>query len=73
MMQRDKVVFTKADFKDTIPINKRFDLKMTDFDNPDLNDAAQQNITTVQDIEDPIDQGTQISLNIPSFQIKTLD
>jgi len=55
MMQRDKVVFTKADFKDTIPINKRFDLKMTDFDNPDLNDAAQQNITTVQDIEDPID------------------
>jgi hypothetical protein len=54
MMQRDKVVFTKADFKDTIPINKRFDLKITEFDNAKLNDAAQQNITTVQDIEDPI-------------------
>lgn len=54
IMKRDKVVFTKADFKDTVPINKRFDLKMMDFV-PDIYDPQEQDVTTLQSILDPID------------------
>jgi hypothetical protein len=47
LLNRDKIVLTKADFsQSSVPINKRFDLKITDVSNvssSNTNDAKQQN------------------------------
>lgn len=54
ILQRDKVVLTKADFSQSaVPINKRFDLKVTDFDTADVNDPKQQPIE-VEGVTDPV-------------------
>lgn len=55
LLKRDKIVLTKADFGQTIPpINKRFDLKVTDFDKPDINDPKQQSVVNVDGVIDPV-------------------
>lgn len=54
ILKREKIIVTKADFKDSVPINNRFQLKMTEF-KTDTNDQAQQDVSTVRGIIDSLD------------------
>jgi hypothetical protein len=54
LLNRDKIIMTKSKLHNSIPTNDRFNLSMTDYKIPNVNDPDQQDLSNVSAMQDPI-------------------